>query len=52
MKAYWGVEVYIHVFFASALVGGERSALRPGPLDWRLGGLQSQSGRGGTANIY
>jgi hypothetical protein len=30
MKAYRGVDVLIHIFFTSALVGGEWSALRPG----------------------
>jgi hypothetical protein len=30
MKAYGGVDVQIHVFLTSALVGGEWSALRPG----------------------
>jgi hypothetical protein len=30
MKAYGGVDVYTHVFFTSALVGGEYSASRPG----------------------
>jgi hypothetical protein len=30
MKAYRGVDVYIHVFLTSALVGGELSASRPG----------------------
>jgi hypothetical protein len=46
MKRYWGgggVDVYIHVFFTSALVGGEWPASRPGcfnpgerapPRDW------------------
>jgi hypothetical protein len=29
MKTYGGVDVYIHVFFTSALVGGEWSASRP-----------------------
>jgi hypothetical protein len=29
MKAYGGVDVYIHVFFTSALAGGEWSASRP-----------------------
>jgi hypothetical protein len=29
MKAYGGVDVYIHVFLTSALVGAERSASRP-----------------------
>jgi hypothetical protein len=30
MKTYWGVEVYLHIFFISALDGGEWSASRPG----------------------
>jgi hypothetical protein len=30
MKAYWGVEVWIHIFLTSALVGGEWSASRRG----------------------
>jgi hypothetical protein len=30
MKTYEGVDVQTHVFLISALVGGERSALRPG----------------------
>jgi hypothetical protein len=30
MKAMGGVDVYIHVFLTSALVGGEWSASRPG----------------------
>jgi hypothetical protein len=30
MKAYGGVDVYIHVFLTSALVGGEWSASRHG----------------------
>jgi hypothetical protein len=30
MKAYWGLDVYIHIFLTSALVGGEWSASRPG----------------------
>jgi len=57
MKAYWEVDVYIHAFLTSALDGGEWSASRPSgftpqgsspcyPVDRRLGGLQSQSGRG------
>jgi hypothetical protein len=29
MKAYVGVDVEIHVFLTSALIGGEWSALRP-----------------------
>jgi hypothetical protein len=32
MKAYGGVDVYIHVFLTSALVGGEWSASRLGRL--------------------
>jgi hypothetical protein len=30
MKAYEGLEVYIHIFLTLALVGGEWSASRPG----------------------
>jgi hypothetical protein len=30
MKAYGGVDVYIHIFSTSALVRGERSVSRPG----------------------
>jgi hypothetical protein len=30
MKAYGGVDVYIHIFLTSALAGGEWSASRPG----------------------
>jgi hypothetical protein len=30
MKAYWGVDVYIHVFLTSALVGNKWSASCPG----------------------
>jgi hypothetical protein len=30
MKAYGGVEIYLHAFFTSALDGGEWSASRPG----------------------
>jgi hypothetical protein len=29
MKAYGGVDVYIHIFLTSALAGGEWSASRP-----------------------
>jgi hypothetical protein len=29
MEAYWGVEVYLRTFLASALDGGEWSASRP-----------------------
>jgi hypothetical protein len=55
MKAYGGVDVYIHVFLTSELVGGvvsftPQAALSPGkklryPLDRRLGVPQSRSGR-------
>jgi hypothetical protein len=56
MKTYGGVDVYIHVFLTSALLGGERSVSRPGrfipteidpryALDRKLGGPQSRSGR-------
>jgi hypothetical protein len=56
MKAYWGVEVYLHAFLTSALDLGEWSASRPYPqgkspcypLDKRLDGLQRRSGRGGN----
>jgi hypothetical protein len=61
MKAYGGVDAQIHIFLASALAGGEWSASRfgrftPGertpwyPLDRRLGGPQSWSGRRGEEN--
>jgi hypothetical protein len=30
MKTYEGVDVYIHIFLTSALVGGEWSASHPG----------------------
>jgi hypothetical protein len=30
MKAYGGVDAYIHIFLTSALVGGEWSTSRPG----------------------
>jgi hypothetical protein len=64
MKTYGGVDVYIHVLVTSALVGGKWSASRPGrftphprgkyrryPLDRRLGGSQSRSGRRGEDKI-
>jgi hypothetical protein len=55
MKAYGGVDMWIHVFLTSALVGGECSASRPGPflylrgksprypLDRSVGGLRYRS---------
>jgi len=53
-EQYWGVELQLHAFLTSVLHGGEWSGSRPGrftpgalyPLDRRLGGLQSRSGRG------
>jgi hypothetical protein len=56
MKVCGGVEVSIHVFLASALVGGEWSAsLRERaslyPLHRRLGGHQSRSGRHAEVKI-
>jgi hypothetical protein len=51
MKAYEGVDVYIHIFLTSALAEGEWSASRPWyPLDGILGGPQSRSGRRGKEN--
>jgi hypothetical protein len=35
MKAYGGVNVYIHVFLASVLAGGESSVSRPGRFNPR-----------------
>jgi hypothetical protein len=32
MKAYGGMDVYVHIFLTSSLVGGEWSASRPGRL--------------------
>jgi hypothetical protein len=57
MKKYVGVDVQIHVFLTSALVGGVWSASCPGrdtqgkgppvSLDTRLGGPKNRSGRSG-----
>jgi hypothetical protein len=58
MKAYWGVEVYLHTFFDLGtrwrrVVSFTPQPLYPQgksplyPLDRRLGGPQSRSGRGG-----
>jgi hypothetical protein len=62
MKAYEGVDVYIHIFLTSALALGEWSASRPGRFtpgeralgtQWirRVGGPQSLSGRRGEEKI-
>jgi hypothetical protein len=62
MKAYGGLDVEIHIFLTSALAGAELSASRPGrftlgerapwyPLDRRLSGPQSRSGRRGDEKI-
>jgi hypothetical protein len=48
MKTDGGVDVYIHTFFTSALVGGDLSASLPGhftPGDTKFGAPQNQSGR-------
>jgi hypothetical protein len=51
MKMYGGVDVQMHVFLTLALeVSGQlhtSAALARYPLDRRLGGLQSRSGRHG-----
>jgi hypothetical protein len=57
MKAYWEWRYSSTHSLTSALDGGEWSALPPGkesplyPLDRRLGGPQSRSGRGGEEKI-
>jgi hypothetical protein len=64
MKAYWVVEVYLHVFLTSEVGGGEWLASRPGRFTarerspgtrwiggWRGGG-QSRSGRGGEERKF
>jgi hypothetical protein len=62
MKAYGGVDVFIQVFLAAALVEGECSTSRPGhftpqrkspqyPLRRRLGGPQNRSGQRGEEKI-
>jgi hypothetical protein len=62
MKAYGGVDVYIHVYLTLALAGGEWLASRPGrfipgkrapwySLDTRLGRPQNRSGRRGEEKI-
>jgi hypothetical protein len=63
MKAYVGVDVSIHIFLTSALVGCEWSASRSSrftsqgkspryPLDRRLVELQSRSGRRGEETNF
>jgi hypothetical protein len=57
MKAYWGVEVYLQTFLNSTLDGGDGQPYAPAalpsgkspryPWNRRLGGPQSQFGRGG-----
>jgi hypothetical protein len=57
MKAYGGVDVYIHIFLTSAIAGGEWSASRPCrftpryPLDTRLGGPKNRSDGHGEVKI-
>jgi hypothetical protein len=61
MKAYGGVDVYIHIFLTSALVGDSGQLHAPAALplgksplyllDWRLGWPQSRSGRDGEEKI-
>jgi hypothetical protein len=61
MKVYGGVDVQKDVFLTLALVGGEWLASRPGrftpgkdpryPLDRKLGGPQSRTGRHGEVKI-
>jgi hypothetical protein len=62
MKMYGGMALYLHAFLTSVLDEGEWSASRPGrfitgetapryPLDRRLDGPQSLSGRDGGKNI-
>jgi hypothetical protein len=62
-KAYWEVEVQLHLILTSALDGGEWSASRPRQLylqgkslwytlDRRLDGPQSRSGRGGEEKNF
>jgi hypothetical protein len=62
MKAYGGVDVYIHVFLASTEVGGEWSASRSCrftsggnvsvSIAYEAGGPQNRSGRQGEVKIH
>jgi hypothetical protein len=62
MKMYRKVDVYIHIFLTSALVGGEWSSSRPAalppgrspryPFYRRFGGPQSRSGRYGEVKMF
>jgi hypothetical protein len=49
MKAYGGVDVYIHIFFTSTLAGGEWSASRPAI---HKGNNTKQSTHNANPNIY
>jgi hypothetical protein len=62
MKAYGGMDVYVHIFLTSVLAGGEQSGWCPSrftpgegtpqyPLDRRLGGPQIRSGQHGEEKI-
>jgi hypothetical protein len=53
MKAYGGVDVYVHIFLTSALAGGEWSTSRPGRFTpgerapgthWRGGWMDLRAG--------
>jgi hypothetical protein len=63
MKAYWGVKVYLHAFFDLGIrwrwvVSFNPRPLKPQgkspwyPLDRRLGGPHSRSGRDGEDENY
>jgi hypothetical protein len=56
MNTYWGVEVYLHAFLASAVDGSEslypRGKSRRYPLDNKKGGPQSWSGRSGEEKDF
>jgi hypothetical protein len=59
MKAYWGVEVWLHAFLTSALDGGESSASRPSRfiarerasgIHWIGGSVGSRAGLDAAVN--